>query len=67
MKGRTALWTAAAALMMVSTGGTFASASELRIGLILPMTGPFTSAGARSSSAVKLYSRTATVAGPGRS
>jgi branched-chain amino acid transport system substrate-binding protein len=55
MKGRSAVWTAAAALMMVSTGGTFASAQELKIGLILPMTGPFTSTGRQIEAAVKLY------------
>lgn len=55
MKGRTALRTAAAALMMVSTAGTFASAQELKIGLILPMTGPFTSTGRQIEAAVKLY------------
>src|SRR5947209_14397328 len=51
----TALWAIVVALA-VSTGATFASAQEaLKIGLILPLTGPFTSTGHQIEAAAKLY------------
>ena len=55
MKRPTALWAIVIALT-VSTGGTPASAQQaLKIGLILPMTGPFTSTGHQIEAAAKLY------------
>jgi branched-chain amino acid transport system substrate-binding protein len=55
MKRPTALWVIVVALT-VSTGGTVASAQQaLKIGLILPLTGPFTSTGHQIEAAAKLY------------
>jgi branched-chain amino acid transport system substrate-binding protein len=55
MKRRTILTTGAAALAL-SLSGTLAMAQEaLKIGLILPMTGPFASTGRQIEAAVKLY------------
>ena len=55
MKGPSVLWAIVVALML-AIGGTGASAQQvLKIGLILPMTGPFTSTGRQIEAAVKLY------------
>jgi branched-chain amino acid transport system substrate-binding protein len=54
MNRRTAL-SLAVAVLTLSIGARFASAQELKIGLILPMTGPFTSTGRQIDAAVRLY------------
>ena len=55
MKRRSFLTPGAAALAVV-LGGAIASAQEtLKIGLILPMTGPFASTGRQIEAAAKLY------------
>jgi branched-chain amino acid transport system substrate-binding protein len=53
MKRRTAAWAAVAALALAVS--PTASAQELKIGLILPMTGPFTSTGRQIDAAVRLF------------
>lgn len=54
MDKRTLLAVAAAALLAAPLGAT-AQAEPFRIGLILPMTGPFASTGRQIDAAVKLY------------
>jgi branched-chain amino acid transport system substrate-binding protein len=53
MKLRVTVWAAIAALALSIT--PTASAQEIKIGLILPMTGPFTSTGRQIDAAVKLF------------
>jgi branched-chain amino acid transport system substrate-binding protein len=53
MKRRTALWALVAVLAL--SASTVAPAQEIKIGLILPMTGPFTSTGRQIDAAVKLF------------
>jgi branched-chain amino acid transport system substrate-binding protein len=53
MKRRILLWATGAALTL--SVSLTASAQEIKIGLILPMTGPFTSTGRQIDAAVKLF------------
>ena len=53
MKRRTALWALVAVLAL--SASTVAPAQEIKIGLILPMTGPFASTGRQIDAAVKLF------------
>jgi branched-chain amino acid transport system substrate-binding protein len=53
MKRRTTLWVLVAALAISVGPAVFAQ--EIKIGLILPMTGPFTSTGRQIDAAVKLF------------
>jgi branched-chain amino acid transport system substrate-binding protein len=53
MNRRIALWATVAALAV--SASLTASAQDIKIGLILPMTGPFTSTGRQIDAAVKLF------------
>ncbi len=55
MRRRTVLSAAGAALAMLALGGTASAQEAMKIGLILPMTGPFASTGRQIEAAVKLY------------
>jgi branched-chain amino acid transport system substrate-binding protein len=48
-------WLARSALLLALLGGTAAAQDTFRIGLILPMTGPFASTGRQIDGAVKLW------------
>jgi len=55
MKKRLFLSTVAMAVTLASAGLSFAQDSTFKVGLILPMTGPFASTGKQIDAAVKLY------------
>ena len=55
MRRRTVLSAAGAALAMLALGGTASAQESMKIGLILPMTGPFASTGRQIEAAAKLY------------
>ena len=55
MKKRLFLSTVAVAVAITSAGASFAQDNTFKIGLILPMTGPFASTGKQIDAAVKLY------------
>jgi branched-chain amino acid transport system substrate-binding protein len=55
MKKRLFLSTVAAAVTLASAGFSFAQDNIFKVGLILPMTGPFASTGKQIDAAVKLY------------
>ena len=55
MNKRHFLGTLAAAVLASSAGSAFAQDNTFKIGLILPMTGPFASTGKQVEAAVKLY------------
>jgi branched-chain amino acid transport system substrate-binding protein len=55
MKKRLFLSTVATAVTLASVGLSFAQDNTFKVGLILPMTGPFASTGKQIDAAVKLY------------
>ncbi|MXQ11268.1 ABC transporter substrate-binding protein [Microvirga makkahensis] len=57
MRRRSVLSAAGAALAILAFGGTASGQEVVKIGLILPMTGPFASTGRQIEAAAKLYMR----------
>ncbi|WP_134500472.1 ABC transporter substrate-binding protein [Microvirga pakistanensis] len=55
MRRRTVLSAAGAALAILAFGGAASAQEAMKIGLILPMTGPFASTGRQIEAAAKLY------------
>ena len=55
MRRRTVLSAASAALAILALGGAASAQEAMKIGLILPMTGPFASTGRQIEAAAKLY------------
>jgi branched-chain amino acid transport system substrate-binding protein len=57
MQRRTFLRAAGVAAMALALSGTAWAQETVKVGLILPMTGPFASTGRQIDAAVKLYGR----------